>query len=88
MRIAPVMRSVGIDILRSNKREAGTGRKLFILRKIKGNSLFENGLSVGVNVCDRRGDFCDREDPRPYWTVWTLWPWKVYGHTYAQGITY
>ena len=66
MRIAPVMRSVGIDILRSNKREAGTGRKLFILRKIKGNSLFENGLSVGVNVCDRRGDFCDREDPRPY----------------------
>jgi hypothetical protein len=62
MRIAPVMRSVGIDILRSNKREAGTGRKLFILRKTKGNSLFENGLSVGVNV----GERCDREDPRPY----------------------
>ncbi len=62
MRIAPVMRSVGIDILRSNKRESGTGRKLFILRKTKGNSLFENGVSVGVNV----GERCDREDPRPY----------------------
>lgn len=34
MRIAPVMRNVGIDIVRLTKREAGTGRRVFILRKI------------------------------------------------------
>ncbi len=34
MRIAPVMRSAGIDIIRLPKREAGTGRRIFILRKI------------------------------------------------------
>lgn len=33
MRLAPVMRNVGIDIIRSEKREAGTGRKVFIFRK-------------------------------------------------------
>ncbi len=54
MRIAPVMRSIGIDIVRSKKRESGTGRKLFILRKSKGNSLFKNSVNEGVNVCERR----------------------------------
>ena len=58
MRIAPVMRGIGIDIIRSKKLEPGTGRKLFILRKNKGNSLFENGVNEGVNVCER----CE-EDP-------------------------
>lgn len=33
MRIAPVMRAIGIDILRCDRREPGTGRKLFVLRK-------------------------------------------------------
>ncbi len=66
MRIAPVMRSIGIDILRGAKREPGTGRKLFVLRKTKGNSLFENSVTEGVNVCDREDDFCDHDDPRPY----------------------
>ena len=56
MRIAPVMRGIGIDIMRSKKRESGTGRKLFILRKNKGNTLFENGVNKGVNVCERCED--------------------------------
>jgi len=54
MRIAPVMRSIGIDIVRSKKRESGTGRKLFVLRKSKGNLLFKNGVNESVNVCERR----------------------------------
>jgi hypothetical protein len=36
------------------------------LRKTKGNSLFENSVTEGVNVCDREDDFCDHDDPRPY----------------------
>jgi len=66
MRIAPVMRSVGIDILRPEKREAGTGRKLVILRRIKGNSLFEDSVNEGVNEGEQGKDFCDEDDPRPY----------------------
>ena len=53
MRITPVMRSIGIDIVRSKKRESGTGRKLFILCKNRDNSLFENGMNKDVNVCER-----------------------------------
>jgi len=34
MRIAPVLRSTGIDVTRLPKREPGTGRRLFVLRKI------------------------------------------------------
>ena len=56
MRIAPVMRGIGIDIVRSKKRESGTGRKLFILRKNKGDTLFENSVNEGVNVCERCED--------------------------------
>lgn len=66
MRIAPVMRSVGIDILRPEKREAGTGRKLVILRRVKGNSLFEGSVNEGVNERERRDGFCDEDDARPY----------------------
>jgi len=66
MRIAPVMRSVGIDILRPEKREGGTGRKLVILRKVKGNSLFESGVNEGVNECEHKDGFCDEDDTRPY----------------------
>ncbi len=66
MRIAPVMRSVGIDILRPEKREAGTGRKLVILRRIKGNSLFKGSVNEGVNEGEQGKDFCDEDDPRPY----------------------
>lgn len=54
MRIAPVMRSIGIDIARNKKREAGTGRKLFILQKVKGNPLFGKDVNESVNVCERR----------------------------------
>lgn len=53
MRIAPVMRGIGIDIIRSTKRESGTGRKLFILRKNNSGTLFENNVNEGVNVCER-----------------------------------
>ena len=52
MRIAPVMRSIGIDIARGKKREAGTGRKLFILQKVKENLLFKKDVNEGVNVCE------------------------------------
>ena len=34
MHIAPVLRSTGIDVTRLPKREPGTGRRLFVLRKI------------------------------------------------------
>jgi hypothetical protein len=66
MRIAPVMRSVGIDILRPEKREGGTGRKLVILRKGKGNSLFENSVNEGVNEREQDSGFCEEDDTRPY----------------------
>jgi len=66
MRIAPVMRSVGIDILRPEKREGGTGRKLVVLRKVKGNSLFENSVNEGVNEREYGSGFCDEDATRPY----------------------
>ena len=65
MRIAPVMRSVGIDISRSAKRESGTGRKVFVLKKIR-DDLFEGFVNEGVNVCDHESDFCEHNDERPY----------------------
>jgi len=36
-RIAPMMRRVGISIIKQEKREAGTGRRLFVIRKVPGN---------------------------------------------------
>ncbi len=50
MRIAPVMRSTGIDVIRLPKREAGTGRRLFVLRKIDKKACevdCEQGVSNG-----------------------------------------
>lgn len=35
MRIAQVLRNVGIDVIRQERRQAGTGRKVFTLRKIE-----------------------------------------------------
>ena len=34
VRMAPVMRNVGIDIARQDKREGGTGRRLFVIRRM------------------------------------------------------
>jgi len=36
VRIAPVMRNVGVDIVKKEKRQAGTGRRIFIIRKVSG----------------------------------------------------
>lgn len=37
VRIAPVMRNVGIDIIKKEKRQAGTGRRIFVIRKMAAN---------------------------------------------------
>ena len=55
-RIAPVMRNIGIDICRSGKREPGTGRKIFVLRRV----------IKDVTIRDRGADSCDLDDPRPF----------------------
>lgn len=34
IRLAPVMRTVGIDISRKDKRESGTGRKIFVMQRL------------------------------------------------------
>lgn len=67
MRIAPILRNVGIDVMRSNRREAGTGRKQVVLRRAQ-TGLFNEKASVnlGVNVCEREGGFCDHDEPRPF----------------------
>jgi len=64
-RIAPVMRNVGIDIARKNKREAGTGRRIFVLKRFsrEGDSYCEHGCEQTVS----RVPFCEQdEDPRPF----------------------
>lgn len=53
MRIAPVMRNIGIDILRLEKREPGTGRRLFILRKIERETECEQDREQGVSSCEQ-----------------------------------
>ena len=50
VRIAPVMRNVGVDIVKKEKREGGTGRRLFVIRRIKSKS-GEQVVSNGV-VCE------------------------------------
>lgn len=68
-RIAPVMRNVGIDIARKTKREAGTGRRVFILKKIPGAVLSgqDYGCEEGCEQYVRRGVFCEQDDdPRPF----------------------
>lgn len=66
MRIAPVMRNVGIDIVRKSKREGGTGKRIFIMRRINEKTGRENGREPGVSG----GLFCEPDDgadsPRPF----------------------
>jgi hypothetical protein len=59
MRIAPVLRNTGIDIKRSQSREAGTGRKKFVLSKLA-------AVNVGVNVCDHCEQMEVFDAPRPF----------------------
>lgn len=54
VRIAPVMRNVGVDIVKKDKREPGTGRRLFVLRRT-GSKACEDGCEEGVS----RGMFCE-----------------------------
>ncbi|MDD2654126.1 MAG: hypothetical protein PHI86_03375, partial [Candidatus Omnitrophica bacterium] len=68
-RIAPVMRNVGIDIARKNKREAGTGRRVFILKKMPGAVLDDDyyGCEDGREQDVSRDGFCEQDDdPRPF----------------------
>ena len=66
IRIAPVMRNIGIDIMKKEKREAGTGRRVFVLRKMTPNSGCEAKREQGV----RTNLFCEANDeadePRPF----------------------
>jgi len=73
MKIAPVMRNVGIDIIGKKKREPGTGRRLFILKKIKEKTPYfddifeceqgcEQGVSKSQNCEQDNEDF----DERPF----------------------
>lgn len=63
MRIAPVMRNVGIDIARCKHREAGKGRKMFTLRRIGAQSM---GVNEGVNIRKRSEDPDIFSGPRPF----------------------
>ncbi len=54
VRIAPVMRNIGIDIVKKEKREAGTGRRIFVIRKFEKNGC-EDRCEDGVS----RGQFCE-----------------------------
>ena len=66
MRIAPVMRNVGIDILRKNKREGGTGKRIFVMRRISEKTGRENGREPRVSG----SLFCEPDNgadsPRPF----------------------
>ena len=66
MRIAPVMRNMGIDILRLEKREPGTGRRLFILRKIKRETECEQDREQGVSRCEQEVSDDRLFDERPF----------------------
>jgi hypothetical protein len=45
MRIAPVMRSIASISYEAQNASPAPARKLFVLRKTKGNSLFENSVT-------------------------------------------
>lgn len=67
MRIAPILRNVGIDVIRSIRREAGTGRKQIVLRQAKSGLFSEKaGVNLGVNVCEHKEGFSDHDEPRPF----------------------
>jgi len=60
VRIAPVMRNVGIDIIK-DKREGGTGRRIFVLKKCESKSC-EDGVKIDC-VCE---DDSEVDDERPF----------------------
>ncbi|MBU3958490.1 MAG: hypothetical protein KKE91_01360, partial [Candidatus Omnitrophica bacterium] len=65
VRIAPVMRNVGIDIVKKEKRQAGTGRRIFIIRKMSGKEC-EDRCEDDVRVdsfCEANGE---ADDKRPF----------------------
>lgn len=61
LRIAPVMRNVGIDIIKKDKREGGTGRRLFTICRT-GSAVREEAVSKG-GTCEQDDDFFSE---RPY----------------------
>jgi len=60
VRIAPVMRHVGIDIIK-DKREAGTGRRIFVLQKCA-----PNRCEDGVKIREFCEDDSEGYDDRPF----------------------
>ena len=60
IRIAPVMRHVGIDIIK-DKRQGGTGRRIFILKKCAPQSR-EDGVSIS-EFCE---DDSEVDSDRPF----------------------
>ena len=48
------MRNIGIDIVKKEKREAGTGRRIFVIRKFEKNAC-EDRCEDGVS----RDAFCE-----------------------------
>ena len=55
------MRNVGIDIVKKDKREGGTGRRLFVICKIRAKGR-EEGVSKGAFCEDHDGS----DDARPF----------------------
>lgn len=60
VRIAPVMRNVGIDIIK-DKREGGTGRRIFVLKKCERKTC-EDGVRIG-QFCE---DGHEVDNDRPF----------------------
>ena len=63
MRIAPVMRNVGVDIVKNKKREPGTGRRIFMLKRTGPKSCedrCEQSVSSSLFCEDRVGVDSDR----------------------------
>ncbi len=63
MRIAPVMRNVGIDIVKRERREPGTGRRIFILKRTGPKSCedrCEDGVRSSLFCENRAGMDSDR----------------------------
>jgi len=66
MRIAPVMRSTGIDVIRLPKREPGTGKRMFVLRKMDRKIGCEQGCEQGVSDCEQEEVSHNLFDKRPF----------------------
>ena len=65
MRIAPVMRNIGINVIRLPKREGGTGRALFALRKIDKKQR-EMDCEQGVSAQNQDESAHSLFEERPY----------------------